>query len=71
MPNKAESENSWSIDVSNLDDNFDLSVKNPNKVEVVDNRTPQEIANEIVTLNAESQQLLDEILQLLWNKAGK
>lgn len=65
MPNKAESENSWSIDVSNLDDNFDLSVKNPNKVEVVDNRTPQEIANEIVTLNAESQQLLDEILQLL------
>ena len=65
MPNKAESENSWSIDVSNLDDNFDLSVKNPNKVEVVDNRTPKEIANEIVTLNAESQQLLDEILQLL------
>ena len=51
--------------MSNLDDNFDLSVKNPNKVEVVDNRTPQEIANEIVTLNAESQQLLDEILQLL------
>ena len=65
MPNKAESENSWSIDVSKLDDNLDLSVKNPNKVEVVDNRTPQEIANEIVTLNAESQQLLDEILQLL------
>lgn len=41
------------------------SMKNPNKVEVIDERTPQQIAEEIRALNAESQQLLDEILAML------
>ena len=62
---KADSQNSWSVDVSSLDENYDLSVKNPNKVEVVDNRTPQEIANEIKALNEESQRLLNEIMKML------
>ena len=62
---KADSENSWTLDVSTLDDNFDLSVKNPNKVEVVDNRTPREIAEQIMALNAESNELLKEILEML------
>jgi hypothetical protein len=39
--------------------------KNPNKVEVVDERTPQQIANEIKALNEENQRLLDEIMEIL------
>lgn len=62
---KADSENSWSVDVATLDENYDLSVKNPNKVEVVDERTPQQIAEEIKTLNEENQRLLDEIMEIL------
>lgn len=62
---KADSENSWSVDVATLDENYDLSVKNPNKVEVVDERTPQQIAEEIKALNEESQRLLDEIMEML------
>ena len=53
------------MDVASLDENDDLSVKNPNKVEVVDERTPQQIAEEIKTLNEENQRLLDEIMTLL------
>jgi len=53
------------VAAADLDDNLDMSVKNPNKVEVVDERTPREIANEIVALNNESRQLLDEILEML------
>lgn len=62
---KADSENSWSVNVAGLDENYDLSVKNPNKVEIVDERTPQEIAAEIKALNEDSQRLLDEIMKML------
>ena len=56
-----ESENSWSIDVSDLDENYDLSVKNPNKVEEVDERTPREILQELQALNEENAALLKEL----------
>ena len=62
---KVDSENSWSVKVADLDDNYDLSVKNPNKVEVVDERTPQQIAAEIEALAADSQRLLNEIMEML------
>lgn len=62
---KSETENSWNVSVSELDENYDLSPKNPNKMEVVDERTPDEIVNEIKTLAQESNQLLDEILEML------
>ena len=62
---KPDSENSWSVNVADLDDNYDLSVKNPNKVEVVDERTPQQIAAEIEALAADSQRLLNEIMEML------
>jgi type I restriction enzyme M protein len=48
-----------------LDDNYDLSPKNPNKVEVVDNRTPEQIAQEIKDLATDSNRLLDEIIGML------
>ncbi|MCF0187134.1 MAG: N-6 DNA methylase, partial [Bacteroidaceae bacterium] len=55
---KAESERSWTIDVNGLDESYDLSVKNPNKVELVDERTPQEILASMIELSEESAALL-------------
>lgn len=62
---REESEHSWLLDVSTLGDDCDLSVKNPNKVEVVDDRTPHDIARQITALNEENSQLLKEIMKML------
>ncbi len=62
---KADSENSWSINVADLNEQYDLSVKNLNKVEVVDERTPQQIADEIKNLASQNNTLLDEIMAML------
>ncbi len=62
---KADSENSWNLNVSALDDDCDLSVKNPNKVEEKDERTPSEIAESIFALNSENQALIDEIMEMV------
>jgi len=58
---KADSENSWSIDVSDLGDDCDLSVKNPNKVEEVDERSAAEIVDSLLGLHEEARNLLNEI----------
>ena len=61
-----ESEKSWSIDVADIDQTtFDLTVSNPNKVEEVDNRTPQEIIAEIEQLDAKANEALQAIKELL------
>ena len=62
---RGESEHSWTLDVSTLDDACDLSVKNPNKVEEVDERTPGEIAQSIFDLNSENQTLINEIMEMV------
>lgn len=62
---QAESEHSWTLNVADLGEDYDLSVKNPNKVETVDERTPSEIAENISTLNQENQNLIDELLEML------
>ena len=62
---KADSENSWSIDVDSLGEDCDLSVKNPNKVEVVDDRTPSDIIASIADLNKEADDLIGEIVNLM------
>ena len=62
---KTDSENSWSIDVKALNADYDLSVKNPNKVEEVDERSSKEIAEGLVELNKQSKQLLDKIIGML------
>ena len=62
---KEESEHSWLLDVSTLGDDYDLSVKNPNKVEEVDERTPQEIAETILALGQENQALINEIMEMV------
>jgi len=62
---KAESENSWSIDVADLGADCDLSVKNPNKPEIVDDRKPRDILKVIANLNDDSARLIAEIEKML------
>lgn len=55
----AETEKSWLVDINDVDrKTFDLSVKNPNKVEQSLLREPQEILDEIAALDAESAEIL-------------
>ena len=65
---QAESEHSWTLDVSTLDDSCDLSVKNPNKVEEVDERTPEEIYMSLIKLENESSKLMEELGSILWSE---
>ena len=63
---KAESENSWSVDLTTIDAaTFDLSAKNPNKKEEAALRSPQEILAEMKALDEESAEILNSILQLI------
>jgi type I restriction enzyme M protein len=63
---KADSDNSWSIDVKDIDEKtFDLSAKNPNKKEESALRQPQEILEEMRTLDEESADILNSILELI------
>ena len=62
----ADSAQSWSVDVATIDNaTWDLSVKNPNGGDVVALRTPQEILDEIVALDAESAAVLATIRGLV------
>ena len=61
-----EGDNSWLIDVADVNkDTYDLTVNNPNTVEEVDNRTPQEIIAEIEQLDAKAAEALKAIKELL------
>jgi type I restriction enzyme M protein len=62
---KGDSENSWTLDVSTLGDDCDLSVKNPHKVEEKDERTPAEIFDSIESLNSEAMDIIRE--ELVWD----
>jgi type I restriction enzyme M protein len=62
----ADSEQSWSVDVTGIDQtSFDLSVKNPNKAEEDALRDPRDIIAEIVALDAESAGILEGIRGML------
>jgi type I restriction enzyme M protein len=63
---KAESENSWSIAVKDIDQKtFDLSAKNPNKKEETALRQPQEILTQMRELDAETEEILESIANLI------
>ncbi|WP_413112605.1 N-6 DNA methylase [Thaumasiovibrio sp. DFM-14] len=61
----ANSEKSWSVEASSLDANFDLSVKNPNVEEETPLREPNEIIDEIITLDKQSEAILANLRGLL------
>jgi type I restriction enzyme M protein len=63
---KGESENSWSINIKDIDPNtFDLSAKNPNKKEATALRQPKEILEEMKALDEESAVILKVIQDLI------
>jgi type I restriction enzyme M protein len=63
---RADSDNSWRMPVADLStDTWDLTVRNPNTVEEVDNRTPSEIIAEIEELDAQASEALQKIKEIL------
>lgn len=63
---KADSANSWSVDVSKIDQKtFDLSVKNPNKGGEVALRSPKEILEEIGKIDKESERIFKDISKMV------
>lgn len=61
---KANSENSWTVKIADIDTNtYDLSVKNPNKKEEAALREPQEILEEMKTLDEETNDILNSIME--------
>ncbi len=63
---KADSENSWSVDVSTIDQKtFDLSVKNPNKGGEAALREPKEILEEMRRLDEEIEKISKNIFAIL------
>lgn len=63
---KADSENSWTLDVKNIDTaTYDLSVKNPNKKDEAVVRSPKEIIAEIQTLGDETEEILNNLSKIL------
>jgi type I restriction enzyme M protein len=63
---KSESENSWSINLKDIDQTtFDLSAKNPNTPEEAPLRQPNEILEAMATLDRESATILKTIKELL------
>ena len=62
---REDSEYSWTINVADLGEDLDISVKNPHKVEEIDERTPSEIAESINALNSENQALINELIKMI------
>ena len=63
---KQLSENSWLVDIGTINkETWDLTVNNPNTVEEIDNRTPQEIIADIEQLDVQAAQALQKIKELL------
>ena len=63
---EGESENSWTVDISKLDQNtLDLSAKNPNAPEEAPLRKPIEILKEMADLDKESASILENIKGLI------
>jgi len=63
---KAESENSWNIRLSDIDQTtFDLSAKNPNTPEEAPLRQPNEIIEAMATLDKETNTILESIKEMI------
>ena len=64
--NKSITENSWLIDVSQINTStFDLTVKNPNTKTDILIREPNEIIQELVSLEIEEDQILTSISEMI------
>ncbi|QIW10080.1 class I SAM-dependent DNA methyltransferase [Francisella sp. LA112445] len=57
-------ENSWIVKVEDIKD-YDISAKNPNKIEAIEHKSPLELVNEIKQNTAEIDKLIGEIEAVL------
>lgn len=57
-------ENSWIVNVADIKD-YDISAKNPNKIETIEHKSPLELVNEIKHNTAEIDKLIGEIEMVL------
>jgi type I restriction enzyme M protein len=63
---KKDSLNSWTFNIDGIDiTSYDLTVRNPNAAGPVELDTPQDILNEIKTLDARATTLLAELTEML------
>ncbi len=62
----ANTENSWVVNTNDIDTNtWDLTPTNPNKIDITDKRTPDQILNEIQRLDLEAIKAIARIKDLL------
>lgn len=63
---QTETENSWCVDIKNIDTStWDLTAANPNKKDISDKRTPEQILAEIEELDLEAAAAIAAIKELL------
>jgi len=60
-------ENSWIVNVETIED-FDISAKNPNKIETIEYKSPMELVKNIKTNNKEIFNLMEEVEAILMKK---
>ncbi len=60
-------ENSWIVNINDIKD-FDISAKNPNRVETIEHKSPIELVENIKDNNKEINDLMDEIESILIGK---
>ena len=59
LPGREDSENSWTVTRKEIEEkNYDLKAVNPNRVEEVDTRTPEELMDIIEAKGKEVQEAL-------------
>jgi len=64
---RKETQNSWIVNVGDIKD-YDISAKNPNKVEVIEHKSPIELVENIKDNNKEINDLMSEIESILVGK---
>jgi type I restriction enzyme M protein len=65
LPGREESENSWAVTRAEIEaKNYDLKAVNPNRKEIVDTRTPEELLNIIDEKGSKIQQALSKLRSL-------
>ena len=63
---QGEGNNSWLVKVKEINkETYDLGANNPNRIEVIDNRGPIEILNEIEKLDSEALKAIQSIREIL------
>ena len=61
-----DTNDSWTVDIININKNtIDLSISNPNVIEKLDERKPEEIISDLEELNKKSEEMLKNIKEIL------